>query len=778
MSDSGDEYERREDILLQDDINLAGANVNGVDTDPCGYYASLGVSQDSSQAAIRRAFLQLSQIFHTDKHVGEDEEIQALMNERFQQLMEAYSVLSDEGKRAAYDASGKLGLNRYSLIPKEITQREDILRYMSTLEREAELLKLSKLLSASSRTTVSYSVDHLTNSMWKLGTSANDTLQQQSNGVDTEEAGTDEGETETPPKGDIADAANGAEGSSAQPVPLNTSVAVREVQLDGKNLLVLIPGDEVQQQLRQQLQHSTGGGSGGSAAPLSPEQRFGGVPLAAKLLLGLLPRKLHFEHSIHHYASPSFSVRTKTEAQHEGMRSVLRCTAIASYQPNPVTLYSISWRLSVARLHIACTWERILNNLWRLKSKLVLFNTQSLLPMYELSLKRMLAAGLEVENTWVMSMRNRGLFRTTIGQSTPEGAQRGLQFLVGYRSANVSLFSTAPVVWGGGEPGCGGVSRGVLEHSVSVDALRGRAHVGFSSWYTISKHNRIGVGFSTALPCPRGLSRYVSPFVDHPEYLSINEMSFLLGRGDHLIRIPVVVFHSPKVQSALLWLTAPVLLYRIGRLVMRPYQSARMAALYRQNRLDHRTEMDVARVRATHEQKALQSSSLRSRMAEEQIGGLVIINARYGVLQPRYPESLVLPPKQPNAAGNRSEVSGRQRQTWWRFWRAGRGTPTPSESVTVNGKKNDEGEETEGDSSSSVLVLDVTVPLQNFVRDSQLVLPEGSKSKLVGFTDPDPFTRERKQLKIVYRFQRRRHVVILDDEDIVRLPQREHLVES
>ncbi|KAH8612539.1 putative protein of unknown function (DUF3395) [Trypanosoma vivax] len=77
----------------------------------------------------------------------------------------------------------------------------------------------------------------------------------------------------------------------------------------------------------------------------------------------------------------------------------------------------------------------------------------------------------------------------------------------------------------------------------------------------------------------------------------------------------------------------------------------------------------------------------------------------------------------------------------------------------------------------TVLVLDVTVPLQNFVRDSQLVLPAGTKSKLVGFTDPDPFTPEKKQLKITYKFQRKRHIVILDDEEAVELPQREHLAD-
>nr|CCC91270.1 unnamed protein product [Trypanosoma congolense IL3000] len=468
------------------------------------------------------------------------------------------------------------------------------------------------------------------------------------------------------------------------------------------------------------------------------------------------------------------------EAEHQGVQSSVKCTTVAVYQPNPLSLYSISWCFSVARLHITCAWERLLNSLWRVKSKLVLFDGRSLIPTYELSLRRLLAAGCEIENTWIMSRKASGAFKTVVGQLTPQGVQRGLQLLVGYRTLNISLFSTTPTVWGDGEATRGKSSRGLLEHSVSVDPLRGVAQVGFSAWYFCSKWNRVGVGFSTVLPCSYGIMKYASLFVDRPDYLSINELLLLFARGDHIIRVPIVVFQSPQVQLALMWLTAPVLLYRIARFIMRPYQSFRTAALYRQNRLLHRAEMDVARASAQHEQQALQNSALRSRMAEESIGGLIIVNAKYGVLYPRYPEAMVLNLNHGNGttAVKRAHIAGSLVEVWRKFWRACTARTVSSDTSRVDGRgeKKTEGDE-ESETCFSVLVLDVTVPLQCLVRDSQLTLPEGPKDKIVGFTDTDPFTDERKHLKIVYRFQHRRHMVVVSDGEAVRLPQREHLMD-
>ena len=62
------------------------------------YYAILGVSKDASAKEIQKAFQQKARKLHPDVNKAPDAE------ERFKEVSEAYAVLSDEQKRARYDA--------------------------------------------------------------------------------------------------------------------------------------------------------------------------------------------------------------------------------------------------------------------------------------------------------------------------------------------------------------------------------------------------------------------------------------------------------------------------------------------------------------------------------------------------------------------------------------------------------------------------------------------------------------------------------------------------
>lgn len=64
------------------------------------YYEVLGVARDSDQRTIKRAFLKLARTLHPDVNKEPDAE------QRFKEVNEAYSVLSDERKRANYDQFG------------------------------------------------------------------------------------------------------------------------------------------------------------------------------------------------------------------------------------------------------------------------------------------------------------------------------------------------------------------------------------------------------------------------------------------------------------------------------------------------------------------------------------------------------------------------------------------------------------------------------------------------------------------------------------------------
>lgn len=62
------------------------------------YYKILEVSKDASKEDIKKAFRKLAHKYHPDKNKGDDS--------KFKEINEAYSVLSDDNKRAQYDQFG------------------------------------------------------------------------------------------------------------------------------------------------------------------------------------------------------------------------------------------------------------------------------------------------------------------------------------------------------------------------------------------------------------------------------------------------------------------------------------------------------------------------------------------------------------------------------------------------------------------------------------------------------------------------------------------------
>ena len=71
---------------------------------PRDYYEVLGVSRTASKTEIKSAFRNLARKYHPDVSQEADAE------ERFKEINEAYAVLSDDEKRAAYDRFGHAGV--------------------------------------------------------------------------------------------------------------------------------------------------------------------------------------------------------------------------------------------------------------------------------------------------------------------------------------------------------------------------------------------------------------------------------------------------------------------------------------------------------------------------------------------------------------------------------------------------------------------------------------------------------------------------------------------
>src|SRR3990172_7820236 len=71
------------------------------------YYDVLGVSRNASAEEIKKAFRKLAMRYHPDRNKEDGAEA------RFKEIGEAYEVLSDSEKRAAYDRYGLAGLQAF-----------------------------------------------------------------------------------------------------------------------------------------------------------------------------------------------------------------------------------------------------------------------------------------------------------------------------------------------------------------------------------------------------------------------------------------------------------------------------------------------------------------------------------------------------------------------------------------------------------------------------------------------------------------------------------------
>src|SRR3989454_11929611 len=71
------------------------------------FYAVLGVAKDASEADVKKAYRKLAMECHPDRNNGDK-----TAEERFKLVTEAYEVLRDPEKRAAYDRYGMAGVGR------------------------------------------------------------------------------------------------------------------------------------------------------------------------------------------------------------------------------------------------------------------------------------------------------------------------------------------------------------------------------------------------------------------------------------------------------------------------------------------------------------------------------------------------------------------------------------------------------------------------------------------------------------------------------------------
>src|SRR5437870_11485802 len=70
------------------------------------YYTVLGLNRDASEEDIKKAYRKLAMKFHPDRNPDDK-----TTEEKFKEAKEAYEVLTDAKKRAAYDQFGHAGVD-------------------------------------------------------------------------------------------------------------------------------------------------------------------------------------------------------------------------------------------------------------------------------------------------------------------------------------------------------------------------------------------------------------------------------------------------------------------------------------------------------------------------------------------------------------------------------------------------------------------------------------------------------------------------------------------
>ncbi|MED6164325.1 hypothetical protein PIB30_088729 [Stylosanthes scabra] len=91
-------------------LSQMAAADNTTTTKPRDYYKVLEVDYDATDENIKLNYRRLALKWHPDKHKGD-----SAVTAKFQEINEAYNVLSDPAKRCDYDLTGACEIEKYSL---------------------------------------------------------------------------------------------------------------------------------------------------------------------------------------------------------------------------------------------------------------------------------------------------------------------------------------------------------------------------------------------------------------------------------------------------------------------------------------------------------------------------------------------------------------------------------------------------------------------------------------------------------------------------------------
>jgi DnaJ-class molecular chaperone len=108
-----------------DEIRLIVEELYG-QLDALPYHVYLGVLPDATGDVLRSAFHERARVFHPDRfHSAEDQELRDKVYAVFKRITEAYHVLANPQKRAAYEEQRQAGAVRLGPVDRTSRKPED-----------------------------------------------------------------------------------------------------------------------------------------------------------------------------------------------------------------------------------------------------------------------------------------------------------------------------------------------------------------------------------------------------------------------------------------------------------------------------------------------------------------------------------------------------------------------------------------------------------------------------------------------------------------------------
>jgi curved DNA-binding protein CbpA len=101
-------------------------------------YAKLGVPQDATSEDIKRAYRKAAMKWHPDRNVGREDVARAT----FQEIKDAYAILSDEDQRKVYDAVYSQEMRRWEALQKRQQEVEAAMARKAQAEAEAKYAQM------------------------------------------------------------------------------------------------------------------------------------------------------------------------------------------------------------------------------------------------------------------------------------------------------------------------------------------------------------------------------------------------------------------------------------------------------------------------------------------------------------------------------------------------------------------------------------------------------------------------------------------------------------